>query len=351
MRKAVFRGGFAFLTVLAVGLQAEAAPLEVKQVAANAKWLGHVDFDAIRDSTVVQKGFAAHMEKHPQAKGHLKLVQGLTGIDLCHDLHGLTFYGPEVGKHTGVAILNAKLDRKKLQLWADTIPGRQTTEHGDYKISSWSKKHGDKTCTVASAWHGDNQLVIASSADELKSALDVLDGKSAGIGSDSKLAGNVPAGTTVLMRVTGIAEAKLKHKDPVAKQTESFRFVVGENQGKSFFRARAVMTNKEIVENVKEIAEGGKAVARIASGTNEQKLRLVNGLEIKPDGETLTLVWSGSADDVWQQVEAHAKKWEAMRAKRREHRHHGHAHHHDGDKKADRSEGSKKTAPSADEDF
>lgn len=346
MRRVLLGSSLVFCAILACGMRAGGTPLEVKQVAANAKWLGHVDFDAIRDSTVAQKAVAAHLEKHEHAKSRLKLVETLTGIDLCHDLHGLTFYGPEVGKHTGVMILNAKLDRTKLQLWADTIPGRQTAEHNDHKISSWTKKHGDHPCTLASAWHGDSQLVLASSVEELKSALDVLDGKSAGVGDDSELAGKVPAGTTVLLRVTGIAEAKLKRKDPVAKQTESFRFVVGENQGKSFFRARAVMTNSDVVGQVKEIVEGGQAVAKIASGNNEQKLRLVNGLQIKPEGETLTLLWAGSADDVWQQVEAHAKKWEAMRAKRREHRRHAHA-----DKKSERSENSKKETRPANEDF
>ncbi len=47
---------FAAVSVLASG--AFAAPLELKQVAADAKWLAHLDVDAIRASTVAQKGLA-----------------------------------------------------------------------------------------------------------------------------------------------------------------------------------------------------------------------------------------------------------------------------------------------------
>jgi len=306
------------MVALATAASAFAGPLDLKQVAGSAKWLAHVDFDAMRESTVVQKAVAAHKAEHKHAEAHLKMVQALTGIDVCNDLHGATLYGPEVGKHKATIILNAKLNREKLQGWAEKLPGREASEHNDHKISTWTKKHGKHSHTLATAWHGE-LLVLASSVDELKAALDVLDGKADSVGSDGALAGSAPAGTTVLMRATGIAEAKLPHKDPVAKQTESFRFVVGENDGKSFFRVRAEMTNDEIVGQVKEIVEGGQALATIASGKNELKLRLVNGLEVRPKGDTLTLLWSGSADDVWTQAQECAKKCAAMKAKMKQH--------------------------------
>lgn len=331
-------------------LAASAAPLELKQVAAGAKWLGHVDFDAVRESIVVQKAMAKHMEKHKNAEVHFKMIQALVGMDPRTDLHGATFYGTQIGKHTGVMILHAKLDQKKLSAWAEKIPGRQAAEHGEHKISSWTKKHGEHSHTLASCWYGDDRLVIASSVDELRTALDVLDGKSAGVGDDSSLAGPVAPGATVLGRVSGVAEAELKCKNPVAKQTKSFRFVVGESNGKSYFRARAEMTNTEVVGQMKEIVEGGQSLARLCSGDNELKLRMVNGLNVDPDGATLTLAWSGSAEDVWQQLEVASRKWEAHMAKMREHggRHGWHGHRHEG-KPDEKKDAPKKKAPASED--
>ena len=234
------------------------------------------------------------------------------------------------------------------------MPGRDAAEHGSHKISSWTKKRGDHSHTIASAWFGDEHLVLASSVDELKAALDVLDGKAGSVGSDSGLAGEVPTGTTVLMRVTGIAKAELPCKNPVAKQTESIRFVVGENQGESFFRARATMTNTEVIGQVNEIVEGGQALARLCSSDNELQLRLVNALQVKPDGNNLTLLWKGSAEDVWQHAEAESKKWEAKRAKMREHRgKHGRQRDGHGEKgeQKDKKESPKKESKSDDENF
>ena len=51
----LFASTFAALALLAaVG---QAAPLDTKNVAADAKWVVHVDVDAVRDSLVVQKAF------------------------------------------------------------------------------------------------------------------------------------------------------------------------------------------------------------------------------------------------------------------------------------------------------
>jgi hypothetical protein len=321
----------AFLLALSCwGVTLNAAPLEFKHVAADAKWLAHVDFDAMRDSIVVKKAVAKHEAKHKNAEAKLKMVEAMIGMNPKKDLHGATFYGKMIGKHEGVMILHAKMDQGKVSAWATALPGREASEHNGHKISTWSKEHHGKKHTMSSAWFGEEHLVIASGVEAISAALDVLDGKAGGIGEEGPLAGPVPPGTTLMMRVSGIDEADLKHKDPVAKQTKSFRFVLGEKDGESFFRSRSVMTNPEIVGSLKEIVEGGKALAGIHFAANEQAAKLVGGLEIIPDESTLTLSWKGPAEAVWTQLELQSEKMKAHFAKMREHhkKHHGH-HDHD----------------------
>ena len=87
--------------VAMVAATSVAGPLNLKQVPGSAKWVAHVDFDAMRESKVVQKAVAAHKAEHKNADAGLKMVQALTGIDLCNDLQGVTLYGPEVGTRDG----------------------------------------------------------------------------------------------------------------------------------------------------------------------------------------------------------------------------------------------------------
>lgn len=328
-----------------------AAPLDLKHVSADAKWLGHVDADALRSSAVVKQMVAKVKEKHPQVEGHLEIAKQLSGMDLCKDIQGVTLYGSKIGKHTGVAIVHGKFDVDRLQGWAQRMPRRETTKYGDYDISIWTHKHHGQSHTMATTFHGKSHLVAASSVDLLKSALDVLDGKRDSASTDGPLAGNIPAGTTVLFRVTDLSKAELPCKDPVIKQTESFRFVMGESDGKSFYKSRTKMTNEEMVDQLDRVIEGLKALGQLHFAGNDRDKKIVSNLQSNGEGKTLTVLWSAPASDVWTSIEAHAKKFEEMRAKhRKQHRnhHHGHDddHGHDSNKKSE-----SKKSRSSDEDF
>ena len=59
------------------------------------------------------------------------------GLDVCKDLHGVTAYGMEPGKHTGVLIVHAKVDQKLLLQKAEKAPDHKVTKFESYP-----------TCTV-----------------------------------------------------------------------------------------------------------------------------------------------------------------------------------------------------------
>lgn len=303
--------------VLCVAVSLDAAPLELKQVAADAKWLGHVDFDAVRESTVVQKMVKRALAKHEGAEGHLNIATQLIGFDPCKDLFGATFYGREFAPHQGVLILHAKMDQKRLLGWAERIPKLEKSKIGKRDVLSWTHEHHGHKHSVAVASYSDDVLVFASSVDELQSAINVLEGKAKSLSREASLAGNVPPGTTVLFRVEGLSKANLPCKDPLVKQTESYRFVTGEYQGQSFFRSRSVMTGSEVVGQLNRVIDGGRALAEIHLGDNATGKKLVDGLRVKTDDKTLTVLWSGSADDVYATIDLYAKRIEEHLAKMR----------------------------------
>jgi hypothetical protein len=305
-------------------VDADAAPLDLKHVAADAAWLAHVDIDAMRESIVVQKA----MEKHQHA-GRKEFVKKMLGMDPDKDLHGMTCYGKEIGKHKGVMILHARMNRDRVMGMARTFTRPTVTDHRGHKLHSWTHKsrHSSKTHNVAAVFYGEDAVVLASSVDELKQAVDVLEGEAPSLTPDSALAGNIPAGTTMLMRVEGVSDADLPEKCKVARQTKSFRFVTGEHDGESFFRARAKMTNEEVTGQVREIVEGLRALGQIHVGDNETGQKLVNALKIKTDGTTLTVLWSAPAEDVWAIIDAHRKIFEEKMKKHRER--HGWGRHED----------------------
>lgn len=317
--------------VLLFGLsgRAPAAPLNLKHVAADATWLAHIDLDAVRSTTIHDKVMAKVREHRPDFETQALIVSQMIGMDPTKDLHGMTFYGSELGKPAGVGIVHGKFDVRRLLSLAAGIPNHKSDRHGSTELHIWTIKSHHGSHTVAVAFKGDEQLVAADSVDRLRAALDVLGGAAPSLPADGPMAGNIPPGTTLLLRVNGIAALDLKCKNPVARQTQSFRFVTGESEGQSFFRARAEMTNPEAATQVAEIIAGARALGLLHLGDDEQGKKLVSAVRVKAEGNSMTLLWSAPADEVWDAAEKLAKQIAERMAKHRHHRHGDKDHDHE----------------------
>ncbi len=294
MRSIVFR-------IFAIGLlpigQTLAAPLEAKQVAADATWLVHFDVDAIRASIVVQKAWQKVLEQHPDTEAHLRFVRIVIGTDLGSDVHGITIYNRANGGGKAVAIVAAAMDPERITLLSSLIPGRETTVHDDYTIQSWTPKYRDRALTIACAFRGREQLLLASSVEDVKGSLDVLDGKAPGLNEDASLGGNIPVGTAFLVRAEGPAEPKRPGEAP-SKPIGSFRMVMGESDGQSFWRARVTMADPESVAYTLTAIHSGQALSNLLC-SDELGRKLVNAVQSTSNGQTVTILWSAPAADVW----------------------------------------------------
>ena len=312
-----FTGVFTIvLSTLASG--AIAAPLELKQVAADSKWLAHIDVDAIRASTVVKNAWRQAMEKHQDAEAKLAMVRGVLGMDPTKDVHGITLYGKEIGKPQGVMIVTGEFDPARLAALGALLPGREDATYGDYKLASWKHSCCGQACTTAATLRGKEQIVVAGSVDDLKAALDLLDGKAAGLAADAPLAGNVPPGTALLVRAQDFNDADLPCKIPVLKQIESFRFVIGEHEGQSFLRKRVNFTDPAAAALALQVVEGRKAEAVLLC-PDELGRKFMAAATPKLEGATITVLWSAPADEVWQEVQKIEQLIAKHRAKHKEH--------------------------------
>ena len=292
--------------VLTLAAAARAEPLDLKQVAADAKWVVHVDVDAMRHSVVLEKAHQKCLEMHKEAAQHMDKLPGMIGMDPRKDLHGVTVYGKDFDKRKGVLILHADVNQKLLKEKAAKAPDHKVTKSGDYELHSWTMKCKQGTQTVTGAWFKPNVMVFGGSQDAVKAALDVLAGNASGItGRDSPLAGrNVPGA----MFIARAAALDPKTRCPILKQAESFRVVLGENEGESFYRARLNMKSTEAVVQIKAITEGFRALVSLSKGMDAEALKLIGGLKVTSEGKTLNISWKAKANDVWAAIEKVAKK-------------------------------------------
>jgi hypothetical protein len=294
-----------FAALVVFTATAQAAPLETKNVAANATWVVHVDVDAIRDSQIVQKAFATCPMLKESGK-HFDMIRDKAGVDLRKDLHGITVYGPDAEKTHAVAIVFSTVNQKLLLEKAEHAADHKVTKHGAIDIHSWTHKHHEKTETAAGAFYKPDVLVFAATPQGVAAAIDVLDGKSAGIADGkSALGGKPPAGASFVARASAIPA---KVNCAVLKQTQSLRIALGESKGKSFYHANLVMKTADDATQVKAMADGLKAVGELRFANEADVKKLVDALQTTVSGKTLKVRWEASADDVWNVVEKAAKK-------------------------------------------
>ena len=151
----------AVVVVVALATMAQASPLDLKQVAADAKWVAHLDVDAMKASSVVQKAHQKHLERHPNAEKHLAKISKLIGMNPAEDLHGVTLYGSQLKKHTGVVIVQAKVDREYLLKKAKEAPDYRTSTYGAHTLHTWTHdKGGRHEHSVTGAFHKTNLILF-----------------------------------------------------------------------------------------------------------------------------------------------------------------------------------------------
>ena len=296
--------------VMAMAAVAQAAPLDLKQVAADAKWVAHIDVDAMKAASVVQKAYAKHVDTHPGAEQRLAMVSKLIGMNPTKDLASATLYGTQLKKDTGVLLVNATVDGKLLGELVKKAPDYRTSTYGKHTLHSWLVKKGkDHEHPVTGVLAAPTVLVFGPTAAEVMAALDVLDGKLPSLeGSDSPLAAKAPAGTIVLARAVGLSEAKLPCKSPLVKLSESFCMALGENDGKSFLKAKLVTKSTETADQVKAIAEGLRAMAALHKSEDADAQKVLKAVKVEVDGAAVVLSAEAPADEVWGMCQKAGKK-------------------------------------------
>lgn len=292
-----------------VAAVATAAPLDLGMVSADAVWLVHVDMDAARASTVMQRMHDRVMKMHPHLEGMLKMGAGMTGIDPRKDVRDMTAYGADTDKKNGVLIVRSKTNREFLEKMVEKARDHRTMEHRSRTVHSWTHKHGRgrKAEPVSGAFFADDVLVFARTPERVAQAIDVLDDAAASVADDGPLAGRVRPGSILVARATKVDP---ETKCPVLRQGRGFRVAMGEHQGRSFYRAKLEMASADAAELAEDVAEGMEAVGRLRFGGEADVLKLIDGLETQTRDATCLISWDADADDVWSVVDRLAAEWE-----------------------------------------
>lgn len=295
--------------ILAGALVAQAGPVELKNVSAGAQWLAHVDVDGARSSKVVQALFQECGKAWPDAGERLRGVCERVGLQQCQDLHGITAYGMRLEPHNGVVIINANWNEHALSDKVEKAPDHKSMEYGKHHIHTWTAHRGAKHVhLVAGTLYKPDLLVLAFSPDLLKSALDVLDGKAAGMtGKESPLAAKVRQGTMFLARAVGLDRAAAARQCPVLQLIERFNYEEGQHEGRWFGQLTVSTQSNSAAEDLKKVFDGFWALVSLHLHNQPKLVEVLRHVRTSLDGKAVTMGFRESADELAAQMPAMCK--------------------------------------------
>ena len=188
---------FTAIMLLSVGL-ASAGPIVPKDIGAAAKWFGHVNFEAIRSMKLVQD-LKAKCPVHQQCQAKMAELAKKLGMNPMEDVLGATLYSDHYGGKVGVVLIYVKkLDRERMvNMLREKHPDYKTSEYGSRLLYIWTDGRHGKKMDVTGTFASDKLIVIGAGAEQVKAALDVLDGKKPGLAKDAPLIKGIP-GTALL---------------------------------------------------------------------------------------------------------------------------------------------------------
>jgi hypothetical protein len=290
------------LAILVWPVVLRAEPLDQRKIAADSKWLVHVDLDAIRDSQSAKHLVGAWLQTEP-VRSHLVGVREAIGLDLVNDLRDVTIYGHEFVPDRGVLVVHAPIDRSRLMAFLARQPNYAQRKDDGREVLTWTERRGGQKHTVFASMRGKDGMVFSRNAADLAAATALLDGESASLAeAESPLKGTVPNGSVLLVRASGLSEAKLALKSPILRLSETVSLTAGEDGGTAFVDARLTAASAEHVPQFHDVATGLVALARLMRDDDDDVLKLLDAITIRTDDRTISARWSGQLIDVIKAV-------------------------------------------------
>ena len=296
-----------------------AGPIAKDQVSADAKWVAHLDVEALLASQIVQTILAEEQKKGLAEK--LAKFTETFGLDPLKDLRSVTLWGETFGPAGGVAIIQAKVDQEKLLKLLAANAGHKETKYGERAVHQWTQSPEGKGDTGIrfGTFYKDDVTVITRSEDVLKHAIDVLDAKESSLAKEDS--GLLPAESKGAFLVAAAKDITVPEEaDPHAamlRKVSGGTLVVGEDGDNVFVNASVVGKTDKDAQQFRQMAQGMLALAQVLQ---EQAIQagkpapawaeLTKGLKVGGEAAVVTMEFTGPVKDVTEMIlkAAEAKK-------------------------------------------
>ncbi|MEX2218971.1 MAG: hypothetical protein WD749_09445 [Phycisphaerales bacterium] len=293
----------------AAGL-AVAGPLEKGVVAPGAKWVVHVDVEALRQSTVCTFVLEHERRLDPDLP-RLRKMKEEFGLDPLTDIKSLTVYGdsPDPGECVAVLRTTDAVDGLLTRL-VDEKKVLQKIEEGPYTIYTWAEGDEQRHAFVKRGAGADRTVIAATDKARLLAGIRQLDAPAAAAPAEGVLASTPRAGSVVFVAGTSMDCLRDAQASMMLQKAESVVLDMGESGGEVYADLRLTTSSSEEAGNMLMVAQGGMGLARMYS-QREPELKCfaaaLDWVKLEAEGPALRARVNCSSKDLHGFLEGAAK--------------------------------------------
>ncbi len=264
------------MTALGAAGTVHAAKIDFSKISAQANWVAHADFDALRKSEA-GAFIIAQAKKTPETAKGITTLKAIFGIDLDALSHFTAYGRGEPNK--GIFSLKGGFDAERLQAMVELNESYSAQKHSGTVVHLFDKHKDDPK---AVAFTAKDEILGSPSTGYTKHGLDVTSGKAPSLepkGIHKSLSGLIPYPILLAsVDVKGVAEFNKVAEGPEAviiQKANSIGLVVGESDGMLMAGALLETADEETATHVENIARGFTSLLALGSDVEPQLAELL----------------------------------------------------------------------------
>jgi hypothetical protein len=278
-------------TLVIAGFAASASPLPAQQIAADAKWVVHLDVEQFLKGRIGTHLLHNIVEK--EAAGVTAQLKSEFGFDLdWKQIQAITAFGSGYQPDrdtTGVILVRTGLDLKSALEAAISkqIPGFNVQKTGDAARPLYSVNED-----AFASFETPGVVLISKYKDAIDKARAVLQGSSPNLAGAKALSGypETPSGFFLVAVADGFSQhAELPPTAAILKQAIGARVILGEVGDRLRLDLNIKTATADAARQIQQVTQGLLALATMNAGQNPDLKALTEAASISAAGQIVTL--------------------------------------------------------------
>jgi hypothetical protein len=273
---------------------AQATPLNMANVSADANWVVHADFDRFHgtdfgkliQSRLDELGISAKLDNFAK----------VFSFNPLNDVRDATIYGESKDEHKTAILINGTFDQERLIALLRLNPEYGEEPYGGITLRRWhDDKNGGKM--MYGCFYTDNLVILSSGQDTVKRAIDVLGGKASRADATIFQQPALSDGTAFIQiaarNLDGFTQAD-KQQSIITKQFQSFSAAVGE-AGQQFYANVTLQTKSaEAARGITKMIEGFVSLAVLDGEENSRIGEIAQKVQVACEDNIVRIRFSDS---------------------------------------------------------